>query len=60
MVKGGRYSLFGCTMAPGFTGDCFEGGTRNGLLKMYPDRADDINLLGCSDDDTTMPEGFAS
>lgn len=59
MVQGGRYSLFGCTVAPGFTGDIFEGGTRETLLQLYPDRADDINQLSVSGE-TSMPEGFAT
>ena len=59
MLGGGRYSLFGCTVAPGFTGDIFEGGTREQLLAMYPDRAEDINRLSVSGE-TKMPEGFAA
>jgi len=55
----GRYSLFGCTVAPGFTGDIFEGGTRETLLKMYPDRAEDINRLSVNGE-TNMPDGFAA
>ena len=47
-------------MAPGFTDDMYEGGTREALLKLYPDRADDINRLGCTPDETSMPKGFAS
>ena len=58
MLPGGRYSLFGCTMAPGFSGDTFEGGIRDQLIKDYPERADDINLLGCSPDQNRMPAGF--
>lgn len=60
LLAGGRYSLFGCTMAPGFTGDMFEGGTRAALLARYPDRASDIARLGCDDDATLMPRGFAT
>ena len=60
MVAGGRYSLFGCTMAPGFTDDMFEGGVREQLLQAYPDRAEDINMLGCTPDQTSMPQGFAA
>jgi predicted cupin superfamily sugar epimerase len=60
MLDGGRYSLFGCTMAPGFTDDMFEGGTREVLMNLYPERADDINRLGCGNDVTSMPKGFAS
>ena len=59
IVKDGKYSLFGCTLAPGFTGDMFEGGTRKRLLAEYPDRAEDINQLGCDDGETNMPEDFA-
>ena len=60
MLEGGRYSLFGCTMAPGFTGDMFEGGTCDQLIDLYPQRAEDINMLGCPTDETSMPRGFAS
>ena len=58
MMDGGKYSLFGCTVAPGFTDDIFEGGTREELLSMYPDRAGDINQLSVNGE-TKMPEGFA-
>ena len=60
MVAGGRYSLFGCTMAPGYTSDMFEGGVRDQLYDVYPDRVDDINMLGCSLDEKSMPKGFTS
>lgn len=60
MLEGGVYSLFGCTVAPGFTGDMFEGGTQKELLKLYPDRAADIQKLGIHTDETSMPKGFAS
>jgi predicted cupin superfamily sugar epimerase len=60
VLNGGRYSLFGCTMAPGFTDDIFEGGTREALLALYPDQADDINRLGCASHESRMPEGFAT
>jgi predicted cupin superfamily sugar epimerase len=59
MVAGGRYSLFGCTMAPGFTDDMFEGGACDDLIDLYPDRIEDINLLGCTPDETKMPKGFS-
>ena len=60
MVTGGRYSLFGCTMAPGFTDDMFEGGIRDQLIEVYPDRVNEINMLGCSQDQRSMPKGFAT
>ena len=60
MAAGGRYSLFGCTMAPGFTGEMFQGGMRTVLLAAYPDRAADIELLGCDEDNSHMPNAFIS
>jgi len=60
MLAGGRYSLFGCTLAPGFTDSMFVGGTREHLLALYPDRAEDIHQFGCDVDNTSMPEGFAT
>ena len=60
MLAGGRYSLFGCTLAPGFTGDIFEGGMRDRLARDYPDRLDDINRFGCQPDQSSMPQGFAT
>jgi predicted cupin superfamily sugar epimerase len=59
VAEGGDYSLFGCTMAPGFTGDMFEGGTRDVLAAQYPDRLADIVRFGCEPDATNMPRGFA-
>jgi predicted cupin superfamily sugar epimerase len=61
LVAGGRWALFGCTMAPGFTGTCFEGGRIGDLLATHPDRAGDINRLGIPvQTATTMPTGFAT
>lgn len=57
-LEGGRYSLFGCTLAPGFTGDIFTGGAQAELLKRYPDRRKDILEFGLTSGETTMPEGF--
>lgn len=60
MVAGGSYSLYGCTMAPGFTDEMFEGGTRDQLIDDYPDRIDDINMLSCNPGETSMPKGSAT
>ena len=59
MLEGGRYSLFGCTVAPGFTSDIFEGGTQAGLSALYPDRVEDIRRL-CVRGETKMPDRFAA
>jgi predicted cupin superfamily sugar epimerase len=59
LLDGGKFSLYGCTLAPGFTGDIFEGGSSAHLLSKYPDRGDDIRKFSCADDGAHMPEGFA-
>ncbi len=59
IVPGGRYALFGCTMAPGFTGDCFEAGIADELITQYPDRAADIRRLSVNGDQAFMPPGYA-
>ncbi len=55
LLAGGRYSLFGCTLAPAFYSGMFEGGARDELLLRYPDRAVDIHRLGCEPGHTRMP-----
>lgn len=60
LVPGGRYALFGCTMAPGFTGGCFEAGRRDALRERYPDAAATIERLSLAHGDVRMPDGFAS
>ncbi len=58
LCAGGTYAIFGCTMAPGFTGDCFEGGTIEMLMGQYPDRDNWIRGLAVHGQETKMPEGF--
>ncbi len=61
LVDGGSWALFGCTMAPGFTGSCFEGGSVARLLETHPGRASDIERLGVpAGHPLAMPDGFAS
>ncbi len=59
LVEGGSYALFGCTLAPGFTGSMYEGAQREALLMQYPDRKADITHLTELHPETQMPEGFA-
>jgi predicted cupin superfamily sugar epimerase len=59
MIPGGRWSLFGCTMAPGFSGELFESGYADQLMEAFPDRRDDIVRLGVPRDaPTSLPTGF--
>lgn len=60
LVPGGRYALFGCTMAPGFTGDCFEAGVSEGLAAQYPALADTIRRLAVQGSQLRMPAGFST
>lgn len=59
LAPGGRYALFGCTMAPGFTGACFEAGRVEQLLTSHPHAAAVIHRLGVTHGSTQMPPGFA-
>lgn len=36
LQSGGSYALYGCTVAPAFTSDCFELGIRAELAAQYP------------------------
>ena len=45
LVPGGTWALFACTMAPGFTPACFEGGRVADLLATHPGRGVDIERL---------------
>ncbi len=61
LVASGTYGLFGCTMAPGFTGAGFEGGRRSTLLASHPSAQADIDCLAVPDDErAAMPDGFAT
>jgi predicted cupin superfamily sugar epimerase len=45
LLPGGRYALFGCTMAPGFTPDCFRASHAEALVARWPSREADIRRL---------------
>ncbi len=45
LLPGGRYALFGCTVAPGFTPDCFEASPAEPLIGGWPEREADIRRL---------------
>ena len=58
LLPGGRYALFGCTMAPGFTGSCFEGAIAEELITQHPDRLEEIQRLSVNDHIKRMPKDF--
>jgi uncharacterized protein len=45
VVPGGRYTLIGTTMAPGYTPGDYEQGNRAALLRQYPAAAETIRRL---------------
>jgi len=55
----GDWGLFGCTMAPGFTGSAFTAASRSELLKLAPEQRNVIERLTLPEShDKSMPEGF--
>ncbi|MEM1122165.1 MAG: cupin domain-containing protein [Bacteroidota bacterium] len=58
LTNQGDYALFGCTLAPGFTGDCFEGGTFEQLIKQFPAQKKLIEELSIKEENGHLPEGF--
>ena len=54
----GRYALFGCTMAPGFSGAVFEAADTMQLIAQFPDYKDDILRLNNNAGVTHLPDGF--
>lgn len=58
LLPGGRYALYGCTMAPGFIGADFEAATADELIALYPERADEILRLSVKGHETRLPDGY--
>ncbi len=56
LLPGGQHALFGCTMAPGFTPDCFEAGRVDDLTARYPHAAAIIARLGVTGGETRLPD----
>jgi predicted cupin superfamily sugar epimerase len=54
----GRWSLFGTTMAPGFTSDAYEGGRIEDLLAGWPGERDAILALTRAGSPLRMPGGL--
>jgi predicted cupin superfamily sugar epimerase len=58
LLPGSNYALFGCTVTPGFTGDCFELGIASELIAEFPHQKDIILKLAHDSTDTRLPEGY--
>jgi predicted cupin superfamily sugar epimerase len=58
LLPDSEYALFGCTVTPGFTGDCFELALAADLIAKYPDKRELIGKLALKEGETRMPEDF--
>ncbi|NMD38116.1 MAG: hypothetical protein GYA87_05475, partial [Christensenellaceae bacterium] len=58
MIPGGKFSIYGCTMAPGFDSEKFEAALADELAKQYPSYKDVIYRLSVNGDTTYMPKDF--
>jgi predicted cupin superfamily sugar epimerase/uncharacterized protein (DUF952 family) len=54
VTQPGSYSLYGCTMAPGFHVECFEAATAAELCNMFPNSSQIIHELAIQTSDKTM------
>jgi uncharacterized protein (DUF952 family)/predicted cupin superfamily sugar epimerase len=60
LLPGGRHALFGCTLAPGFTGRCFEAALADTLAAQYPSQSALIRELAVNGGEVRLPAGFAA
>lgn len=56
--EGGQFSVFGCTLAPGFSPNCFEAGTIDKLINKFPQHKLIIEQLSVKGEETKMPDGY--
>lgn len=56
--EGGLFSVFGCTLAPGFTPNCFEAGTIDKLTNKFPEHHKIIEQLSVKGEETSIPQGY--
>lgn len=56
--EGGQFSVFGCSLAPGFTPNCFEAGTTDKLINKFPQHKRIIEQLSVKGEETNIPDGY--
>jgi predicted cupin superfamily sugar epimerase len=56
--EGGQFSVFGCTLSPGFTSSCFEAATAATLIEKFPNQKDIILKMSTASNEIKMPEGY--
>lgn len=57
-IKEGAYSVFGCTLSPGFTSNSFLAASKNDLINQYPHKREIIEQFTVKDDELTLPSGY--
>lgn len=57
-VEGGKYAVFGCTLSPGFTSNCFEAGLYDQLINKYPLLKPLLQKFCVHGNENKLPEGF--
>jgi hypothetical protein len=61
VAPGGEWSLFACTMSPGFTASCFRGVTKSELHGKYLGYEEVIERMGVPDGhDTNLPGDYVN
>ena len=58
LKEDGQFSVFGCTLSPGFTSDCFQAATKEELMYKFPLQKDIILKLSINGNETKMPDGY--
>jgi predicted cupin superfamily sugar epimerase len=56
--EGGEYSVFGCTLSPGFTSSCFEAGSYETLINKFPMQHKLLERLCVKGQENILPEGY--
>ncbi|MEY3059249.1 MAG: hypothetical protein RL000_601 [Bacteroidota bacterium] len=57
-IEHGVFSVFGCTLSPGFTSSCFLAASRNDLIKQFPHKEKIIQQFTNDGDELTLPNGY--
>ena len=61
VAPGGQWSLFACTMSPGFTASCFRGVTKKELRGKYQGYEEIIERVGVPDGhETELPGDYVN
>lgn len=57
-IDEGEFSVFGCTLSPGFTSSCFEAGLYENLINQFPSQQKLLERLSVKGEENNMPEGY--